>query len=74
MDISVRVITGANRRRIIQGQGGEIRVYIKSPPVKGKANEEMIEMLAKYFAVRKSDIEIVKGGHSRNKTVKIAGI
>lgn len=73
MDFTVKVITGANRRRIVSGEGGELRVYLKSPPVKGKANEEMIEMLAKHYDVRKSDIEIIRGGRSRNKVVRIAG-
>lgn len=33
-------------------------VRIKSPPVDGKANKELIEILAKLFAVAKSQVKI----------------
>jgi len=48
-----------------------LEIRIKSPPIKGKANKELIELLSKFFNVKKSQIKIVKGLTSRNKVVQI---
>ena len=44
---------------------------IKSPPVDGKANEELIALVAKQFGCRKSEVSIKSGASSRTKLVKI---
>jgi len=44
---------------------------IKSPPVDGKANEELIVLVAKQFGCRKSEVSIKSGASSRTKLVKI---
>jgi uncharacterized protein (TIGR00251 family) len=46
-------------------------VHLKSLPVDGKANKELIEILAKRFDVSKSQIRIKSGLSSRNKLVEI---
>jgi uncharacterized protein (TIGR00251 family) len=46
-------------------------VHLKSPPVDGKANKELIELLAKKFSVTKSQITILIGLSGRNKLVNI---
>ncbi|MBN1289868.1 MAG: YggU family protein [Actinobacteria bacterium] len=74
MYIKIKVIPGANKNRIETAGEEELRVYVKVPPVKGKANEEMIGLLAKHFKVGKSEVEIVKGRRSRNKVIRINGI
>lgn len=45
---------------------------IKSPPVDGKANEELIALVAKHFKCRKSDVSIKSGGSSRIKLIQIS--
>lgn len=51
---------------------GELyKVYVTVAPEQGKANKKMIELLAEYFDVAKSQIRIVKGETSRNKIVEI---
>ena len=44
---------------------------IKSPPVDGKANEELIALVAKQFGCRKSEVSIKSGASSRTKLVRI---
>ncbi len=53
---------------------GALKVKLTSPPVEGKANEELIEFLADLLGVRKSDIKILRGGSSKQKTVEVAGL
>ena len=50
-----------------------IKVKVTAPPVEGKANEALVRFLAKEFGTSPSCIEIVKGLHSREKTVRISG-
>jgi uncharacterized protein (TIGR00251 family) len=50
-----------------------IKVKVTAPPVEGKANEALIRFLAKEFGISPSCIEIVKGLHSRQKTLRISG-
>jgi uncharacterized protein (TIGR00251 family) len=50
-----------------------IKVKVTAPPIEGKANEALIRFLAKEFGVSPSCIEIIKGHHSREKTLKISG-
>lgn len=51
--------------------GISLTVHLKSPPVDGKANEELIKILAKKFNVTKSDIRIKSGLSSRQKLIEI---
>jgi uncharacterized protein (TIGR00251 family) len=45
---------------------------IQSPPVDGKANRELIGLVAQHFAVRRSQVSIKRGAAGRVKTVEIA--
>lgn len=47
---------------------------LRSSPVDGKANAELIGLVAKHFGCPKSSIAIVSGGSARVKLVKISGI
>ena len=46
---------------------------LRSPPVDGKANAELIELVAKRFGCAKSAVSVVSGGSARMKRVRIAG-
>jgi len=50
-----------------------IKVKVTAPPIEGKANEALIRFLAKEFGISPSCIEIIKGLHSREKTLRISG-
>ena len=45
---------------------------IISPPIQGEANRECIDFLAKTLGVSKSEIRLLKGGRSREKTFVIS--
>ncbi|OGP90251.1 MAG: YggU family protein [Deltaproteobacteria bacterium RBG_16_47_11] len=49
-----------------------IKVKVTAPPVEGKANEALIRFLSKELNVSLSCIEILKGHHSREKTLRIS--
>lgn len=69
----VRVVTRASRSEIVGEHDGALRVRIAAPPVDGAANDELVKVLAKAFAVPRSAITIATGQTSKLKTVKIQG-
>lgn|GEM_PF-166723 len=70
MRIFVRVKPNAKRSEV-EKIGEEFLVSVKAPPVKGRANAELIEVLADYFKVPKSKVKIVAGERSKRKVVEI---
>ncbi len=71
MKIQIRVIPGAKRARVDKISVDQFRVYINAPAKQGRANQRLIEILAKYFAAPKSTINIIRGYKSRNKLIEI---
>jgi len=70
MTIEVKIVTNAPRNKVKQ-EAGRYKVYVTAPPVDGKANLKLIEVLAEYFDVKKSSISIKYGHTSRYKVVEI---
>ena len=74
MTFAVRVIPRASKTEVTGGQNGGLKVKLKSPPVDGAANEELIRVIAREFSVARSAVDIVSGQTSKNKRVRIAAI
>jgi len=68
----VKVKPNSREQKIIHQTDGSLNVYLKSPPVDGKANEELIKLLAIEFNVPKSSITIKLGLSSKQKLIEIA--
>ena len=49
----------------------QINIGVKSKPVKGEANKEIIKKIAKYFAISASFVKIRSGHKSRQKVIEI---
>ena len=71
MQKKVKVKPNSKQQKIEEQLDGSLIVYLKSPPVDGKANEELIKVLAEKFDVPKSYIRIKSGLSSRQKLVEI---
>ncbi len=71
MKKSIKVKPNSKKQAIIEEEDGSLTVHLKSPPIDGKANKELVELLAKKFDVPKSNISIQMGLSSRNKLVNI---
>jgi hypothetical protein len=51
---------------------GALQVKLAAVPEKGKANEELRRLLARFFAVPKGRIEILSGDTARHKRIRIS--
>jgi len=74
MKISLRVQPNAPRNEVLGFTEGVLRIKVAAPPVKGKANQEMVGFLSKVLGVARSSLAIVAGHTSRNKIIDINGL
>ena len=70
--MKVKVIANSSRQEVKETDG-ILKVHLKAVPMKGKANEELIEVLAEHFNVRKGRVNILKGHKSNIKEIEIDG-
>lgn len=73
MKISVKVKTNSKVESVEKLLDGSYLVRVRTPPIDGKANERIRELLAEYFDSPKSQIEIVAGFKGKRKTFEIKG-
>jgi uncharacterized protein (TIGR00251 family) len=72
--ISVRVQPNATRNQVLGFVDGVLQVRVAAPPVKGKANKELIGYLSQLLSVSKRQITIVRGHTARDKVIAINGL
>lgn len=70
--IQVKVTPRARESSLTQAADGTWVAKLKSPPVDGKANAELIALVAERFGCSKSAVSINAGASGRVKLVKIA--
>jgi len=71
MKIQVKVKPNSKQQKIQEVSNNSLLVWLKSPPVDGKANQELIEILAKKYQVAKSQITIKSGLAAKTKLIEI---
>lgn len=59
------------KNEIIKISEGEYKVKITAPPVDNQANEMLVKVLANYFGVSKSKIEIKGGKTAKTKIIDV---
>lgn len=69
--IQVKVKPNSRTSAFSQAEDGVWHAWIKSPPVDGKANQELIELVARHFGCGKSAVSIKSGAGGRMKLVRI---
>ncbi|MDH4028392.1 MAG: DUF167 domain-containing protein [Nitrospirota bacterium] len=74
LTVNIKVEPRSSRSGIVGAYGDGLKVRLTSPPVEGRANKELIEVLAKEFGIPKKDIEIISGESSKRKIVRLTGV
>jgi uncharacterized protein (TIGR00251 family) len=72
--LNLKVSPGASGNKIMDWNAGILKVRVKAPPEKGKANKELIRFLAKLLGTAPANIDLVSGESSRNKRLQIRGM
>ena len=69
--LHVRVQPRSSKCAIVGVEDETLKVKLTAPPAEGEANEQLIKLLSKELGVPKSNIQIIRGETSRNKTLEI---
>jgi len=68
--IRVRVIPKSRKNKVEKfGEGYKVR--LTAPPVGGKANKALTEVLAGHFGLKKAQVRIISGSKSRDKLLRL---
>ena len=76
LKLSVKVIPNAKKNEVIEDTidlfgHRHLKVKVNALPENGKANQALLEILAKFLTVKKKQLVIVSGVTSRNKIVEV---
>ena len=74
VSITIRVYPSAARNEVAGFSNGAWHIRISAPPVRGKANRELISFLSKVLGVGKDSISIVRGHTNRIKLLAVDGV
>ena len=69
--ISLTVKPQAKLESVVELAANDYLVVVRAPARDGKANARVVELLAEYFHVAKSQIRILRGHAARKKLVEI---
>jgi hypothetical protein len=71
MKITVKVKLNAKKTGVVKLDDANYAVSLNVPPIEGRANAALIEILADYFQVAKSQVEIKHGLKNKLKVFEI---
>jgi uncharacterized protein (TIGR00251 family) len=69
--LQVKVKPRARTSSLEQTSDGTWLAKLKSPPIDGKANEELVTLVAERFRCRKAAVTIKSGATGRMKLVRV---
>lgn len=69
--LRIKVKPNARAASLVEGEDGLWLAQLKSPPVDGKANAELVALVARHFRCPRSSVSIKSGAAGRIKLVRI---
>ena len=72
--LRLRVVPGAKRPGIVGRHGDAWKVRVGAPPEQGRANDAVLELLARVLDVERRDLTLARGASSRDKVVMLEGV
>jgi uncharacterized protein len=69
--IQIKVVPSSGHTKWTIDKSGILKAYLKNPPEKGLANDELIKTIAKALKITQAQVTIISGATSRIKRVKI---
>lgn len=72
--LKVKAVPGASRSEIVGRLGEALKLRVAAPPEGGKANREILELLAEKLGLPASGVTLVSGAASAAKVVALRGV
>ena len=73
IEITVKVVPGASRDRIVGPLGDALKVQVAAPPERGKANAAVEGLIASALGLPARAVAVIRGTSSPRKTVLVNG-
>ena len=74
VSFAVRVQPRARKSAVTGVHDNALKIALNAPPLEGRANAALIELLADLLQVSRSRISILTGEQSRQKVVRVTGM
>jgi hypothetical protein len=71
MKITVQVKPNARKDEVQVREDGTYLVKVSAPPIEGRANEKLVEVLSEHFGKPKRCFQILSGSRGKHKIVEI---
>ena len=71
MKFKITVKPNARKNEVNRAADGTLVIRVAVPPIEGKANEKVIEVLSEYFNKPRRSISIISGFKGKSKIVEI---
>lgn len=72
--VRLRVSPGARRNELVGRHGEGWKVRVAAPPEGGRANDAVLDLLARELSLPRRSLSIVSGQTAREKVVRMEGI
>lgn len=72
--VRLRVSPGARRNQLVGRHGEGWKARVAAPPEGGRANEALLDLLARELSLPRRSLSIVSGQAAREKVVEMEGI
>ncbi len=65
--VSVKVVAGSRKERVHEVDLYDLKIWVQTPPEKGRANARVAELVALHYRTAPSNVTLIKGAKSREK-------
>jgi len=69
--ISIHAQPGARRTEVAGPHGDSLKIRVAAPALEDRANEALVEFIAKKLGVARRDVALLSGAKSREKRFEI---
>jgi uncharacterized protein (TIGR00251 family) len=74
VSLAVWVTPGASRSEVAGVADGRLRVRLAAPAHEGRANAELIRLVAAVLGVLRREVELAAGATGRRKLLRVRGV
>jgi len=72
--VKVRAVPGSRKDAVLGLHGDALRVAVRAPPERGKANAAVVEVLAGWLRLPRGEVSVHGGAGSRDKWIRIGSL
>jgi uncharacterized protein len=72
--LAVHVQPGAGRTEVVGRFGDALKLRVAAPPTGNRANDAVVELVAREFNLKRADVSVISGAASRQKRLQLTGV